>query len=114
MLTIYQARDMVSSGAFNALEATLDLLALRLTLEREFLVPNCASRVDFQLLIDDNPPENGVIVEIKAPHILDLCMNAFEGPYYHLTYNEPNTDRALIQQIMNKVSGKPHHLHGIY
>ena len=105
---------MVFSGAFNALIDTLGLLAHRLTSEPEFLVPNCASRVDYHLLIDDNPPENGVIVEIKAPHILDLCMNAFEGPYYHLTYNEPNTDRALIQQIMNKVSGKPHHLLGIY
>ena len=114
MLTIYQARRMLDVGAFNALGATLSLLAHRLTSEPEFLVPNCASRVDFQLLIDDNPPENGVIVEIKAPHVLDLCMNAFEEPYYHLTYNEPNSDRELIQQIMNKVSGKPHHLLGIY
>ena len=105
---------MVFSGAFKALWATLGLLAHRLTSKTEFLVPNCASRVDYHLLIDDNPPENGVIVEIKAPHILDLCMNAFEEPYYHLTYNEPNTDRELIQQITNKVSGKSHHLLGIY
>ena len=98
---------MLDVGAFNALGATLSLLAHRLTSEPEFLVPNCTSRVDFRLLIDDNPPERGVIVEIKAPLILDLCMNAFEEPYHRLTYDI--TGGELFEMIMNKVSEKLHY-----
>ena len=88
---------MLDRGAFTAMGSTLNLLGLELTVDPEYSLPNCNSRVDFYLSTAD---DRGVIIEAKAPNIIDLITPSLEQAYNDLTYN-PNEE--LVDKVLSKV-----------
>ena len=88
---------MIDRGAFRAMEFTLDLLRLELAVEPEYPLPNCNSKVDFYL---STAHDKGIIIEVKAPNIIDRITHSLERGFNDLTYN-PNGD--LVDNVLSKV-----------
>ena len=91
---------MVDGGALKALYYTLEVLGLKLNIDIEYSPPDWSSELDFYLSTSN---DGRVIVEVKAPGIMNICTPPLEERYHEMTYKK---DGTLADKVLSKVQLK--------